>query len=302
MVNSESVEAFYERMSFPTPQARSMQVSGMGHFNVFERNACSVTTPYSRRDFYKISFVIGTGTLHYADKWIRIDQPALFFSNPLIPYAWEPESEMQTGWFCLFTEAFIQPNDRIGALQESPLFRVGGNPVFFMDSQQHQDIAAIYQKMLQEMHSDYSHKYEVLRHQLHLLIHEAMKMEPGENFKKPKNASSRICTLFFELLERQFPIDNPGMQLKLKTAADFARSLSIHVNHLNRAVKTITGKPTTEHIAARLLLEGKALLQHTDWTIAEIAYSLGFEYPSYFSIFFKKLSGGAPNDFRKPIV
>lgn len=302
MANLESIDAFYERVSLPKPAEKILQAPGAGHFNVLERDACSMTTPYSRRDFYKISFIIGTGKLHYADKWIYIDKPALLFSNPLVPYSWEAESETQTGWFCLFTETFIQPNERIGALQDSPVFRIGGNPVFFMNAQQQASVAVIFKEMMKEMNSDYTYKYEVLRHQLHLLIHEAMKMEPGENFQKHKNASSRICTLFFELLERQFPIDNPHMQLKLKTAADFAHNLSVHVNHLNRAVKIITGKPTTHHIAARLVQEGRALLQHTDWTIAEIAYCLGFEYPSYFSNFFKKLAGGAPNDFRKPIV
>jgi len=302
MANLETVDAFYDRMALSKPQAEPASARDIGHFNVFARDACSIMTPYSRRDFYKISFIIGTGKLHYADKWIYIDKPALLFSNPLVPYAWEPESDKQSGWFCLFTEAFIQANERIGPLQDSPVFRIGGNPVFFMDQQKQAVVSALFTGMIKEMNSDYPYKYEVLRHHLHLLIHEAMRIEPGQCFQKHKNASARICTLFFELLERQFPIDNPGMQLRLKTATDFAHSLSVHVNHLNRAIKTITGKPTTDHIATRLIQEGKALVQHTNWTIAEIAYCLGFEYPSYFSNFFKKMTGAAPNDLRKAIV
>lgn len=302
MVNLETVEAFYDRLALPKQQAEATVAPGIGHFNVFERDNCSMTTPYSRRDFYKISLIIGAGKLHYADKWIYIDKPALLFSNPLVPYAWEPESEKQAGWFCLFTETFIQANERIGPLQDSPVFRIGGNPVFFMDQQQQVTASALFTGMIREMNSNYPFKYEVLRHHLHLLIHEAMRIEPGRNFQKHKNASARICTLFFELLERQFPIDNSNRQLRLKTATDFAHSLSVHVNHLNRAIKTTTGKPTTDHIAARLIQEGKALLQHTNWTISEIAYCLGFEYPSYFSNFFKKMTGTAPNDLRKQIV
>ncbi len=101
-----------------------------------------------------------------------------------------------------------------------------------------------------------------------------------------------------ELLERQFPIESPDQPLQLKTAQDYASHLSIHVNYLNRAVKEVTGKPTTAHITERIISEAKALLQHTDWSISEIAYSLGFDYPTYFNNYFKRITGTTPTSFR----
>jgi AraC-like DNA-binding protein len=67
---------------------------------------------------------------------------------------------------------------------------------------------------------------------------------------------------------------------------------------LNSSVKKITGKSTTSHIAERIIGEAKALLQHTDWNISEIAYALGFEYPTYFNNFFKKRTGAVPKSIR----
>ena len=58
--------------------------------------------------------------------------------------------------------------------------------------------------MMNEINLDYIHKYNVLRNYLHLIVHEAMKMQPTQQFEKHSNASVRICHLFFELLERQF--------------------------------------------------------------------------------------------------
>jgi len=302
MKQTESIQEFYARV----PQANgfdlSMNNTGSGHFNVFERSSCPVISPYSRRDFYKVSLIIGSGKLHYADKWIQIDQPALLFSNPMIPYSWEGESETQDGWFCLFTESFVEPNEKKGFLQNSPLFKTGGNPVFFIDPQQLNELSVIFKKMLSEINSEYAHKYNMLRNYLHLIIHEAMKMRPVAQFEQHGNASSRITSLFLELLERQFPIDTPESALKLKTANDYAQNLSVHVNHLNRSVKEITGKTTTAHIAARIALEAQALLQHTSWNVSEIAYSLGFEYPAYFTNFFKKNTGASPNELRNLIV
>jgi AraC family transcriptional activator of pobA len=90
--------------------------------------------------------------------------------------------------------------------------------------------------------------------------------------------------------------------LEMKTAQDFAQRLSVHVNHLNRSVRAVTSKPTSAHIAERVIVEAKALLHHTNWSIAEIAYSLGFEYPTYFNNFFKKMTGTSPTALRLQIV
>ncbi len=131
-----------------------------------------------------------------------------------------------------------------------------------------------------------------------LLFTRLLKLKPADTFYKHTNASSRITSLFIELLERQFPIDSPENILKLKSPTDFAQNLSVHVNHLNRAVKEVTGKTTTTHIADRIVKEAKALLVHTDWNVSEIAYSLGFEYPTYFNNFFKKHTELSPKSLR----
>ncbi|MHA4806723.1 helix-turn-helix domain-containing protein [Flavitalea flava] len=302
MKQAETLEEFYHRVPQANPAGLGLHNAGLGHFNVFPRNACHPNTTYSRRDFYKVSLIIGTGKLHYADKWISIDRPALLFSNPVIPYSWEAVSEIQEGYFCLFTEAFVHPDEKKATLQDSPLFKIGGNPVFFIDDKQQQKIKTVFEQMLDELETQYVHKYDLLRNYLHLIIHEAMKMQPAVSFEKNTHAPARITSLFLELLERQFPIDTPENALRLKTANDYAKNLSVHPNHLNRSVKEITGKTTTGIIAERITREAQALLKHTDWNIAEVAYSLGFEYPAYFTNFFKKHTGIPPGAIRNPVI
>lgn len=301
MESNESIQGFYERNA-PGLGPLCLGANKMGHFNVFSRDHCSLLSPYSRRDYYKISLIIGKGKLHYADKWIYVDRPALLYSNPIVPYSWEADDDDQKGWFCLFTESFLQNGSRLGNLQDSPLFKIGGTPVFFLDENQQEILSDLYTRMMTEIESDYVHKYDMLRAYLHLMIHETMKMHPAETFEPYQNASQRVASLFMELLERQFPIDSPETFLKLKTPNDYAQSLSIHVNSLNRSVKEITGKTTSQQITARVIQEANALLAHTDWNIAEIAYGLGFEEPAYFTNYFKKQTGIAPNALRTNLV
>jgi AraC family transcriptional regulator, transcriptional activator of pobA len=130
------------------------------------------------------------------------------------------------------------------------------------------------------------------------LIHYGQKLKPVVPSQTHINAATRIFSLFIELLERQFPIENTTQILQLRTAKDFADTLKVHVNHLNKVLKETTGKTTTEIIASRVSQEAKILLKQTSWNISEIAYSLGFEEVAHFSNFFKKQARVSPLAFR----
>jgi len=302
MLPTETIQQFYARVRKAEADSISLNNAGSGHFNVFPRDGCYRKSPFGRRDFYKVSFVLGTGRLYHEDRLIEVGRPALIFFNPMVPYSWEAVSAEQNGWYCLFTEAFVSAAEKKETLQDSPLFQTGRMPVFFPDEPMQGEMTLIFRKMLEEMASDYAHKLDVLRNYLHLLIHQAMKLQPAEHPERAVSAAARITQQFLELLERQFPIDTTEFELQLKTANDFAEKLAVHVNHLNRALKEVTGRTTTEHISARLVKEATALLRHSDWNIAQIAYGLGFEYPAYFNIFFKKHTGLTPLQARSAVV
>ena len=128
-----------------------------------------------------------------------------------------------------------------------------------------------------------------------------MNEQSSLRFSSHKNAAGRIASAFFDLLEGQFPVDGSDRPLELRTAQDFAQRLFVHVNHLNRSLKEVTGRSTSAHIAERILLEANALLQSTQWNTGEIAYALGFKYPAHFNNFYKKHAGIAPSVFRASI-
>ncbi|WP_247235611.1 AraC family transcriptional regulator [Telluribacter sp. SYSU D00476] len=268
-------------------------------FNVFQiESDGQATRIYSRKDFYKICLTTGKSIIHYADRSFEAEGTILFFGNPHIPYSWETLSTTYVGYTCLFSEDFLKVSERSESLQQSPLFKIGGTPILKISEQQREFLNTIFQKMIDEQQTDYAYKDDLIRNYIHLIIHEALKLEPSQNYDQHKNAASRLTSVFLELLERQFPIEGSDRPLQLKTAQDYADHLHVHVNYLNRAVKEVTGKPTTTHISERIISEAKALLQHTDWNIADIAYALGFEYPSYFNNYFKRLTGTTPKSLR----
>ncbi|OXB08002.1 helix-turn-helix domain-containing protein [Flavobacterium pectinovorum] len=258
----------------------------------------SDTREYSRKEFYKICLTTGKSKIHYSDKSYEQESTILFFGNPHIPYSWQTISTTYVGYTILFSEEFFKNSERLESLQRSSFFKIGGTPVLKITEGQRTFLNTIFQKMISEQESSYVFKDELIRNYISLIIHESLKMEPSENYEQTKNASSRLSSVFLELLERQFPIETTSNPLQLRTALQYAQYLNVHTNYLNRVVKEVTGKSTTSHITERIITEAKALLLHTDWSISEVAFALGFEYPTYFNNFFKKITGTNPKAFR----
>lgn len=273
-----------------------LKLKGFRAFQIEEDGAA--TKVYSRKDFYKICLTTGKSKIHYADRSFEQDDTILFFGNPHIPYSWETISTTYVGYTILFSEDFLTPSERSESLQQSPLFKLGGTPVMRISAEQRTYLNSIFLKAIADQTSEYAFKDDLIRNYIQLILHEAMKLQPAETYSEQKNAASRLTAVFLELLERQFPIETAAQPLQKKTAQQYADQLSVHVNYLNRAVKEVTGKSTSIHIAERITSEAKALLQHTDWNISEIAYALGFEYPTYFNNFFKKQTGTTPRAVR----
>jgi AraC-like DNA-binding protein len=214
----------------------------------------------------------------------------------MIPFFWERVSEKHHGFVCIFTEAFFS---RFENIKDYPVFQQAEAAVIPLSADGAIPFKELFEKMYNELQGEYVHKYDLLRNLLMEVIHGAQKMQPATGIPSTgSNAAERIAALFTELLERQYPIELSNQVIQLKTPSDFARQLNIHVNHLNKALKEITGKTTSQLIRERLLQEARVLLKSTNWTISEIAWSLGFEESNHFSTFFKNMAGITPGKFR----
>ena len=298
MNKEQTLEDFYEYRYNWIPDNLK---KGIGHFNVFQLDDFlgenSKPLSFNRRIYYKVTLIFGKSRVHYADKVIDIEKQALVFSNPQIPYSWESLGDKQSGFFCVFTESFFK---QLRKLTDYPIFQPNGNRVFELTNEQANVFEHIFLEMVNEINSDYPYKYDVLCNLTFEAIHKAMKIQPIQLPETSvSNGSERIFSLFMELLERQFPIENTNQRIALRFASEYANRLNIHVNHLNRALKDKVKLSTKEIIANRIVQEAKLLLRHTTWNISQIGHCLGFEDVSNFSLFFKKNTELSPSQFRK---
>ncbi|KAA0009745.1 helix-turn-helix domain-containing protein [Billgrantia pellis] len=78
----------------------------------------------------------------------------------------------------------------------------------------------------------------------------------------------------------------------------FAEQLGMSSAHLNALCRRLADRSALQLLHERLLLEAKRQLTYTNMTVSQVADSLGFSEPAYFTRFFKRNTGLAPRDFR----
>ncbi len=269
---------------------------GQDRFRIYKINSKKhESVSYKRRDYFKISLLTaGTGMMYFSGTPVHVAKATLTFFNPLLAYSWEPTSKTASGYTVLFTADFLP-----GPLRRPPIFAPDLIPVYTLDKAAVKDLVFIFEKMIAIDESDYAQKNELLAHYIQLIVHEGLRLQKVPKPMLQNNAAERITRQFFDLLWKQFPVRSPEEVIQLKNPSHYADALNVHINHLNQSIHTISGKNTTWHIQQKLTGEAKMLLMQTDWPVADIAYSLGFEYPSYFNRFFKKQTGLTPLSFRK---
>jgi AraC family transcriptional activator of pobA len=294
----ESLEQFYLQKFDVMPETDNNDPATFDVFRIDELVITGKSSPtLVRRDFYKIMLYQGKNCFHYGDESIDIEGYTLLFFNPQVPYTYDPIEKDTAGYFCVFREEFFHGTIRF-PVQEHPLFAAGSKPVFNLTADQAVLIEDLFSKMAREKESTFTYKYDLIRAYILELVFYALKLAPTLHRSSKGDAATRITRVFMELLERQFPITSLQYRYFLRSPKDFADRMSIHVNSLNRAVKKATGKTSSEHIFEKLMREAKTLLRHTDWSVAEIGFVLGFDDPAHFQHFFKKKMKVTPLRYR----
>ncbi|SFR26249.1 AraC-type DNA-binding protein [Lentzea waywayandensis] len=96
---------------------------------------------------------------------------------------------------------------------------------------------------------------------------------------------------FQQELERSFA--------STRNAAEYAARIGYSTRSLNRICLAATGRSAKALIDARVTLEAKRLLVHTDLSSAAIGHRLGFSEATNFTKFFARETGVSPGAFRE---
>lgn len=111
---------------------------------------------------------------------------------------------------------------------------------------------------------------------------------------KSLSRASFISFQFRELVQKN--------HIEQKNIDFYSNLLKISDNYLNKCVKETTGKAPKQWINEITIQHSQILLQDNSKEIAEIAFELHFQSPSYFSRMFKKVAGESPSEYRSKFL
>lgn len=260
---------------------------------IFDQVQGKIDVPH-RHDYYTVLLVkkaVGNHVLDY--KTYPFGEQEVFFVSPGQVHQ-VAAKERPEGWVFTFSRDFLAENNIPESfISNINLFREFGDaPPLALDNLTFERLV----RMIKEMESCLSKQLRYRNRALGALLQMFLIYCNNSNQLDPVQLDEKdggVCILrdFKSLVETNYP-----QWHKVNSYAD-----EIHVTskHLSQTVKNLTGKSAKEVIQDRLLLEAKRLLIHTDLSIKEIGYRIGFEEPLHFSSFFKKKAGSSPSAFRE---
>lgn len=243
-----------------------------------------------RKDFYMLVLVEQGSSKHWVDMQPYTLKPDTFYFTAPQQVHVKEHAEPMRGIVLCFTDAFLaatayQPIRTLPILQNP----CNGHEMLLQAA----EVAYLRDTMLR-MASEYEQRPDwhnsMLQAYLHVLLIYLSRLYT-EKFTAEENKPDRVLLKkFLGLIETNHAIHHE--------VAAYAEQLNITAGHLGDVIRQQSGKPAIAHIHTRLLLEARRLLFHTDHSIKEIAYTLGFEDASYFNRFFKRGCNETPLAFR----
>ncbi|SFK32157.1 helix-turn-helix domain-containing protein [Proteiniphilum acetatigenes] len=115
-------------------------------------------------------------------------------------------------------------------------------------------------------------------------------------FQARSKIYNKVVADFYQELEAC--LNNPNGISELPSVAYFAGKANLSTNYFGDLIKHFTGTSPIDHIHEGIIQVAKNKLRQTKLSVSEIAYSLGFDYPTYFTRFFRQKTGISPKVFR----
>ncbi len=270
-----------------------LRTEGVVIMPIIESFSPSRQLPHSH-DFFQVSLVHGNGTLMHDFREHDIHGPTLFFLRPGQVHTIGVRDQL-TGTVISFTQEFFDHRTPPPSwLYELPFFSPGAAvPWLTLDEEQAGRFKGLFTELQSEFDDARQGAAEALRALLQLLFVRTARLYSTAH---PAGQASRGS-----LLARQFCLEVERHFREWSYLAPYARQLAVSVNHLNETVSEHTGHAAGDLIRQRRLLDAKRLLLHSDLSIAETGYQLGFNDPSYFSRFFRRYTDRTPAQFRDDI-
>ena len=248
-------------------------------------------------NFYNISIKRSfKGKLKYGKNHYDFDDGTMSFIAPNQIISVDNEKDRNSnGWSLLFHQDLIRQYPLGKAIKSYGFFSYSVNEALHLSDEEEKIIEAIVQNIQNEINSRLDNfSQDVIVSNLELLLSYCNRFY-NRQFITRKMATNDLLTNFENILDNYFT-DNSN--LPIPTVEKLATELNVSSWYLSDMLRSLTGQNTQQHIHNKLIEKAKEILTSTNFTVSEIAYQLGYEYPQSFSKLFKSKTSLTPIEYR----
>ncbi|SIT11813.1 helix-turn-helix domain-containing protein [Belliella pelovolcani] len=283
-----------KKYSFKQGLPQEFEFVGIGE--LYKHHSDTLTTSH-RTGFYHILWFQKGNPTHLVDfNPVKIKPNTILFLNKDTVQQFDKKGGFD-GKVILFTDIFFCKSESdTKFLRSTILF----NDLFAVSQIQLSKTASLFADLFQLMETELenekdSSQSDILKNLLHNLLLLSERERRKQDFTEIKNgADLDYLMLFKDLLETNYR--------RLKKVSDYAKKISVTEKRLNQATSKILDKSPKQMIDERIMLEAKRLLAHTNESVKEIGFDLGFDEPTNFIKYFRKHSHSTPVEFREQFV
>lgn len=246
-----------------------------------------------RLHYYEISLEINEGCSFQIDSFyhpLKSNRLTIISPNRLQTLVAKKDLLQESKGFSIFFERdFLGTHFNEGIFKKEFRFlRPDFSPSLQLSDKQLHELVNLFDIIKYEQKEYGDKSREVIRNLTKVIFEKAITFDKQV---QEKVISSPLVSQFLQLCSSSF--------LELHAVKDYASKLSVTPKHLTEIVKDQTGKTALETIHQLKIGYAKGLLKQTNLSVKQIAFELGFDNPEYFNVFFKKLTGETPNQFRQ---
>ncbi|WP_268122386.1 helix-turn-helix domain-containing protein [Roseivirga pacifica] len=283
MLNFKDFEAFNSYVGLPNPLNAHVDVGQ------YDKEVRLDSSPI-QIDFYRISFktnYINTDSPEYTPENPK-PLTAVFFNSPGKVYEWHLEDEFK-GYYLHLSKELIDKNRYLF----QNYLEYGEHEALYLTEGEKSEIIQLFELLLSKQFEQ--SKLDELQLAYINLMLRLIESFYKRQFKTDTHRYSHIIVEFQQLLKDYYkrPVKEvPSVHL-------LAEKMNLSPNYLGDIVKSLTQKSAIDTIHEHIMNEAKKMLEEGRLNNMEVAFALGFDYPNYFSKFFKKRASLSPSEYRK---
>lgn len=255
-----------------------------------EKRKVNFLVPH-RKDYYSFIYVRNGSSTHWVDMTPYTLRPNTFyFSLPQQVQVKEKSLPLE-GLILSFTDEFLNLDESRYLFSLPVITNPANGHELMLSEADGAFIADIMGKMQAEYNLDQSWQNQMLLSYLRILLTYLSRLYTEQFLKQSQKEARKLVQRFKDHVNKRY--------MELHLVADYAALMHLSPGYLNEVIKEQTGKTAINHIHDRILLEAKRKLFHSELSVKEIAWQLGFEDAAYFNRFFKRLCDQTPIVFRQ---